>query len=501
MSQPLFDRVLVANRGEIAVRVMRTLRDLGISPIAVYSEADRHALHVRFADAAVCVGPEASAQSYLDMDAVLDAARRTGAQAIHPGYGFLSENAAFARKVAAAGLTWIGPPPGAIEVMGDKLTARRTVEAAGVPVVPGLSEPVTDPKSALAFAREIGFPVMVKASAGGGGKGMRLVKEEADFVSAADAARREAAGAFGDDAVYVEKFIVEPHHVEIQVLCDDHGNAVWVGERECSAQRRHQKVVEECPSPFITQATREAMGAVAVAAARACDYRGAGTVEFLVGGDQGFYFLEMNTRLQVEHPVTEMVYGVDLVEQQVKIAAGRPMDVRQETLVPRGHALECRLYAEDPETFLPSPGRISGLEWPTGPGVRVDAGVDAHSTVPMSYDPMVAKLCTWGADRDQAIRRMHRALDETRVLGITTNRALHHRILRHPAFLSGRYDTGLLATPLPAARKADGPWRDALLAAAAIARHEDEVRKQRQRDVQPTGPSGWRTAGRNRGLS
>ena len=496
----MFDRVLVANRGEIAIRVMRTLRDLGISPIAICSEADRHALHVRMADHAVCVGPEASAQSYLAMPAIIDAARRTGAQAIHPGYGFLSENATFAAMVTAAGLTWIGPPPHAIEVMGDKLTARRTVEAAGVPVVPGLTEPVRDAEAALAVAHDIGFPVMVKASAGGGGKGMRLVREPSKFVAALDAARREAAGAFGDDAVYVEKFIEEPHHVEIQVLCDAHGGAWHFGERECSVQRRHQKVVEECPSPFITPETRAAMGQVAVAAARACDYVGAGTVEFLVGGDQRHYFLEMNTRLQVEHPVTELVYGVDLVELQLRVAAGEKLALDQAAITPRGHAIECRIYAEDPETFLPSPGRITAVRWPTGPGVRIDAGVDENSTVPMSYDPMIAKLCTYGTDRPQAIRRMLRALDETAVLGITTNRALHRRVLTHPAFVAGRYDTSLLSTPLPPARQPDAAERDATLAAAAIARLEADLAAARQRDGMPPASNPWKTAGRNRAM-
>ncbi len=497
----MFERVLVANRGEIAVRVMRTLRDVGATPIAIYSEPDRHALHVRHADVAVCVGPEASAQSYLNMDAVLDAARRTGAQAIHPGYGFLSENATFARRVAEAGITWIGPPPSAIETMGSKLLARRTVEAAGVPVVPGVSEPVRDPDEALAIARGVGFPVMVKASAGGGGKGMRLVHDEAALSKALDAARREAAGAFGDDAVYVEKFVVEPHHVEIQVLCDAHGNAVYVGERECSVQRRHQKVVEECPSPFIDEDVRRAMGEVAVAAARACGYVGAGTVEFLVGGDKRFYFLEMNTRLQVEHPVTELVYGVDLVDAQLRIAAGQPLPFAQADLVPRGHALECRIYAEDPETYLPSPGAVTQLRWPEGPGVRVDAGIDGFSVVPMAYDPMVAKLCTWGSDRGQAIRRMRRALDETVVLGITTNVPLHHRVLTHPAFVAGRYDTGLLNTTLPAAAAADAGWKEAAIIAAALTRHaEDTARAARAPSAGAPG-SAWLAQGRQRQIT
>ena len=492
----MFERVLVANRGEIAVRIMRTLRDLGISPIAVCSEADRHALHARAADQVVCVGPEASSQSYLVVDAILDAARRTGAQAIHPGYGFLSENADFARRVVEAGIAWIGPPPHAIETMGDKLLARQTVEAAQVPVVPGVSKPITDPDAALELAREIGFPVMLKASAGGGGKGMRLVHDEDKFAASLAAAQREAAGAFGNDAVYVEKFITEPHHVEIQVLCDQHGHALALGERECSVQRRHQKVIEECPSPFITEETRAAMCEVAISAAKACDYVGAGTVEFLVGGDQQFYFLEMNTRLQVEHPVTELVYGIDLVEQQVRVAAGEALTFDVDDLNPRGHAIECRLYAEDPETYLPSPGRITGLRWPQGPGVRVDAGVDIHSTVPMAYDPMIAKICTWGRDRAQAIRRMKRALAETAILGITTNLALHHRVLTHENFVAGRYDTGLLNTELPPPLGERDGERNAALAALAIARYEAD----RRRSVENTTrhePSPWARQGRN----
>ena len=495
----MFRRVLVANRGEIAVRVMRTLRDLGISPVTIHSEADAHALHVRMADASVCVGPESSAESYLVVDAVLDAARRLGAEAVHPGYGFLSENAGFAERVSQAGLVWIGPPPAAIRSMGDKLTARATVEAAGVPTVPGSSGPVEDAAAALEVARGVGFPVMLKASAGGGGKGMRLVHDEGGFSSALEAARREAAGAFGDDAVYIEKFVTEPHHVEIQVLCDTQGHAVHLGERECSVQRRHQKVVEECPSPFLDAALRERMGAVAVAAAKACGYVGAGTVEFLVGGDRAFYFLEMNTRLQVEHPVTELVYGIDLVEQQVRVAAGEPLGFVQQDLAPRGHAIECRIYAEDPETFLPSPGRVTGVRWPSGPGVRVDPGIDATSTVGTAYDPLVAKVCAWGSDRAQAIRRMGRALDETAVLGLVTNVPLHHRVLAHPDFVAGTYDTGLLAGPLPSATSPDGHWRRAVLSAAAIQRLEADLARGRQNGA-PAGPSAWVIQGRGRVL-
>jgi acetyl-CoA carboxylase biotin carboxylase subunit len=501
----VFKRVLVANRGEIAVRVMRTLRDLGISPVAIYSEADRHALHVRSADLAVCVGPEASRESYLRMDAVIDAARRTGAEAIHPGYGFLSENATFARKVQEAGLVWIGPPPAAITAMGDKLLARRTVTAAGVPVVPGTVEPVRDPDEAVDIAREIGFPVMIKASAGGGGKGMRRVEDEAGVRAAVETARREAAGAFGDDSVYLEKYVLGPHHVEIQVFADTQGHCVYIGERECSVQRRHQKVLEESPSPFIDADMRRRMGEVAVAAARACGYVGAGTCEFLVGANREFYFLEMNTRLQVEHPVTELVYGLDLVELQVRVAAGEPLPFTQADLVPRGHAIECRIYAEDPETFLPSPGTLTHVAWPAGPGVRVDAGVDGASVVPMAYDPLVAKICTWGTDRAQAIRRMRRALAETAVLGITTNTALHERVLRHADFVAGNYDTALLSTPLPPTAAAPTGSDEAALVAAALERF---VRDEQRAQAAATGggaPAGasaslWRTHGRGRVL-
>ncbi|MGC6417404.1 MAG: acetyl-CoA carboxylase biotin carboxylase subunit [Bradymonadia bacterium] len=496
----MFKRVLVANRGEIAVRIMRTLREFNISPIAIYSETDQHSLHVRMADSAVCVGPEASSESYLVIDAVLDAARRTGAEAIHPGYGFLSENAEFARRVIDAGLTWIGPPPAAIEAMGDKLVARRTVEKAGVPVVPGLSEPIDDPAAAEAYAREIGFPVMLKASAGGGGKGMRLVHDPSEFSASLQAAKREAANAFGNDAVYVEKFISEPHHVEIQILCDGHGNAVHVGERECSAQRRHQKVIEEAPSPFITEATRKKMGQVAVDAAQSCDYVGAGTVEFLVGGDQNFYFLEMNTRLQVEHPVTELVYGVDLVAEQLRVAAGEPLGFRQDDLVPRGHAIECRIYAEDPDTFMPCPGDIALIEWPSGPGVRVDAGVDSSSSVPMSYDPMIAKICTWAPTRRHAIARMHRALDETVILGLTTNIPLHHRIMKHADFEQGRYDTGLLNGELPPSSPVASDELDVAVAAAAISRYEKDLLKSGAQSTTNATMNPWLAHGRARQL-
>ncbi|MBU0553458.1 acetyl-CoA carboxylase biotin carboxylase subunit [Myxococcota bacterium] len=477
----MFKRVLVANRGEIAVRVTRTLIEMGITPLAIYSEADAHALHVQLAAEALCVGPEASAESYLVGSRVIAAALELGAEAIHPGYGFLSENAGFARAVMAAGLTWIGPPPEAIEAMGDKLTARRVVEAAGVPVVPGVSRPMRDAEEAAAIAEEIGYPVMLKASAGGGGKGMRLVHDKAALIAGLAAARREAAGAFGDDAVYIEKFVTEPHHIEVQVFCDAHGACVHFGERECSVQRRHQKVIEEAPSPFISEALRQEMGAVAVAAARACGYVGAGTVEFLVGGDQRFYFLEMNTRLQVEHPVTELVYGVDLVELQLRVAAGAPLPMTQAEITPRGHAIECRVYAEDPDTWLPAPGAITALRWPSGPGVRIDAGVQDHSVVSAAYDPMIAKLCVWAADRDKAIARARRALRETAILGITTNLALHRRVMDDARFIQGRYDTGMLSAPLsPCADEAEDDTL-LLIAAALDQRARDLEIRQRAR--------------------
>ncbi len=493
----MFKRVLVANRGEIAVRIFRTLRDMNITPLAIYSEADRHALHVRSAEEAYCVGPEASTESYLRIDRVLEAARALNADAIHPGYGFLSENAEFASAVVSAGIGWIGPPPGAIVMMGDKLTARQTVARAGVPLVPGESRAMASVEEALAVASRIGFPVMLKASAGGGGKGMRLIEDTASFEGAFTAAQREASNAFGNDAVYVEKFVTTPHHIEIQVLSDEHGNTVHLGERECSAQRRHQKVLEESPSPFIDEATRVAMGEVAVKAAQACDYVGAGTVEFLVGGDGQFYFLEMNTRLQVEHPVTELVYNIDLVECQVRIACGQPLGFSQEDLEPRGHALECRIYAEDPVTFLPSPGDVTSLDWPHGVGVRVDAGIDEQSSVPMSYDPMVAKVCTYGRTRAQAIRRMRRAINETRILGIETNLALHLVVLDDPRFMDGEYDTGLLADLNPS--QPEPPHPLLVIAAALTAGSRTESTTDTHQDSEPK-PNTWLSHGRRRQL-
>jgi acetyl-CoA carboxylase biotin carboxylase subunit len=441
-------KVLIANRGEIAVRVMRACKELGIATVAVYSEADRAALHVRTADEAFPIGPPPARESYLDIAKVIDAAKKSGADAIHPGYGFLSEKADFARAVEAAGIIFIGPPADAIDAMGDKTRARAKVTAAGVPVVPGDNGPTgrgfPTPEEALASAKKIGFPVMLKASAGGGGKGMRLVEDEAKFTAAYQGAQREAKSAFGDDAVYLEKAVIRPRHVEIQVFADTHGNTVYLFERDCSIQRRHQKVIEEAPSPALKPETRHAMGAVAVKAAAAVNYVGAGTCEFLLAEDGSFYFLEMNTRLQVEHPVTEMITQLDLVKLQIAVANGEPLPFKQEDLKIHGAALECRIYAEDPLRFLPSPGKITQLRQPSGPFVRDDSGVTEGSEISVYYDPMISKLVTWGKDRTEAVDRMARALSEYRVGGIKTNLAFHRRVLKNADFRAGKYDTSFI---------------------------------------------------------
>jgi len=441
--RPPFRRLLIANRGEIAVRIQRSCRDLGIQTVAVYSEADRNALHVRFAHEAVALGGNAAAESYLRADKIIAAAKQTGAEAIHPGFGFLAENQEFARAVAAAGLVFVGPPPEAMHAMGDKLRARQAMVAAGVPVVPGTTEPVASAEEATAQARSIGFPVMLKASAGGGGKGIRVVRNAEELPGAFRTASGEAQSAFGDGRMYLEKYLDEPRHVEIQVLGDRHGTVLHFGERECSIQRRHQKLIEECPSPAVDAATRARMGAAAVAAAKAVGYHSAGTVEFLWSrGD--FYFLEMNTRIQVEHGITEEVYGVDLIEQMIRIAAGETIG-HLTSCVPRGHAIEVRLNAEDPErNFLPSLGRVTNLRLPGGPGVRVDSGMYRGMEVTPWYDSMLAKLIVHGRDREQARRRMLRVLQELHVGGVTTSAGLAMEVLQSGEFRSGRYDTGTL---------------------------------------------------------
>ncbi|MDP9429973.1 MAG: ATP-grasp domain-containing protein, partial [Actinomycetota bacterium] len=443
----MFDTVLVANRGEIAVRVLRTLRAMGICSVAVYSEADAGARHVREADVAVPIGPATAAQSYLSVDRVLAAATRTGAQAIHPGYGFLSENVQFARACEEAGVVFIGPPVAAIEAMGDKIRAKQTVGAAGVPVVPGRTEPGMSDDEVADAAVEVGFPVLLKPSAGGGGKGMRVVRSPAELADAIAAARREARGSFGDDTLLVERYVGAARHVEVQVLGDAHGTVVHLGERECSLQRRHQKVIEEAPSPLLDDAQRAAMGAAAVEAARAVGYTGAGTVEFIVDAERpdDFFFLEMNTRLQVEHPVTEMVTGLDLVELQVRVAAGEQLPLTQDDVRLTGHAIEARLYAEDPARgFLPQTGTVRGLREPSGPGVRVDSSLAVGSVVGTDYDPMLAKVVAHGPDRETARARLLGALGHTAVLGVPTNTAFLRALLTDPDVVAGRLDTGLI---------------------------------------------------------
>ena len=446
-------RVLVANRGEIALRVIRACREMGIETVAVYSDADATARHVRAADAAVRVGPPPAAESYLNIPALIAAARTSGADAVHPGYGFLSERAAFARACVDAGLIFIGPPADAIERMGSKIGARMLMEQAGVPVVPGRTPADQSDAGIAAAANAIGFPVLVKASAGGGGKGMRAAHDAATLAEAIPSARREAQAAFGDGTLYVERLIQRPRHIEIQVFADAHGNAVHLFERECSIQRRHQKIVEESPSPVLTPAVRERMGKAAVAAATSAGYRNAGTIEFLLegAGDAAkFYFLEMNTRLQVEHPVTEMVTGTDLVRAQLLVASGRPLPWRQEDLAQRGHAIECRVYAEDPSSgFLPQAGPLALYREPDGPGIRIDSGVEEGTAVPVQYDPMLAKLIASGETRDAAIARAVAALRQFPILGVRTNVAFLIRTLEHPAFRTGDLHTGFVDEHLP----------------------------------------------------
>ncbi|MFP3940478.1 MAG: acetyl/propionyl/methylcrotonyl-CoA carboxylase subunit alpha [Thermoanaerobaculia bacterium] len=478
-------KVLIANRGEIAVRILRTLQEMGIRSAVVYSEPDRTALPVRLADEAYPIGPAPSRESYLRGDAIIELAREIGADAIHPGYGFLSENAGFARACREAGVVFIGPPAETIAVMGSKVESRRRMVEAGVPVVPGGQDPLPDLDSARAAAREVGYPVMLKAAAGGGGKGMRRVAAEEELASAYRAARSEASASFGDDAVYVEKFVEEPRHVEIQVLGDEAGRVVSLNERECSLQRRHQKVVEEAPSPAVTPELRRAMGEAAVRAARAVGYTNAGTVEMLLAPDGSFYFLEMNTRLQVEHPVTEMVTGIDLVEAQVRIARGEPLPPPfdgTDWIEPRGHAFEVRLYAEDPfRGFAPSPGRITLLRWPEGPWVRNDCGVAEGGEVTVHYDPMIGKLIVWAPDRERAMGRLERALVELRLEGIRTTVPLFRSLLKDPDFRAGRMDIAMLDRKLAAGElrppETDGEPDDLALVAAALAHREAALRQ------------------------
>ncbi len=435
-------KILIANRGEIAVRIMRTCKEMGIKTVAVYSDVDRYSMHVRYADEAVHIGPSPSNESYLVKDKIIEAAKLTKADAIHPGYGFLSENAEFAKRVRQAGIIFIGPSSHSISMMGDKIIARQTAIKSGVPVVPGTTSPVSNDNEVMKIAREIGFPVIIKASAGGGGKGMRLVESEDQLLNMLRMAKSEAMAAFGDDSVYVEKYITSPHHIEFQILADQHGNVIHLCERECSIQRRHQKVVEESPSPIMTPDLREKMGQAAVMLAKSVDYEGAGTVEFLVDENRNFYFLEMNTRLQVEHPITEYVVGLDLVKEQIKIADGQPLPYKQSDISQKGHSIECRINAEDPfNNFMPDPGVILHITEPTGFGVRTDSYVYKGFEIPIYYDPMISKLIVWGSTRADAIKRMIRALDEYKISGIKTTIPFLERIMITPDFVNGNYDT------------------------------------------------------------
>ncbi|WP_306332520.1 acetyl/propionyl/methylcrotonyl-CoA carboxylase subunit alpha [Streptomyces sp. KL118A] len=492
----MFDTVLVANRGEIAVRVIRTLREMGVRSVAVFSDADADARHVREADTAVRIGPAPAAESYLSVERILEAAAKSGAQAVHPGYGFLAENAEFAQACADAGLTFIGPPASAISLMGDKIRAKATVRAAGVPVVPGSSgSGLTDAQLADA-AREIGTPVLLKPSAGGGGKGMRLVRDEALLADEIAAARREARASFGDDTLLVERWVDRPRHIEIQVLADGHGSVVHLGERECSLQRRHQKIIEEAPSVLLDEATRAAMGEAAVQAALSCGYAGAGTVEFIVpGGDpSSYYFMEMNTRLQVEHPVTELVTGLDLVEWQLRVAAGEPLPFTQDDITLTGHAVEARICAEDPSRgFLPSGGTVLSLHEPQGDGVRTDSGLSEGTEVGSLYDPMLSKVIAYGPDRATALRKLRAALADTVTLGVPTNAGFLRRLLAHPAVVAGELDTGLVE------READGLVPDGVpdeVYEAAAAVREDALAPTGDGWTDPFSvPSGWRLGG------
>ena len=493
-------RVLIANRGEIALRIIRACHEEGLEAVAVYSAADRRSPHVRAADRAIAIGPARPAESYLSIERLIAAARESGADAVHPGYGFLAERAAFAEAVEQAELIFVGPPPAAIRAMGDKTEARRRMQEAGVPIVPGGSAPVDDPVAARAAAEEIGYPVMVKAAAGGGGKGMRVVRDPDALAAALEAAASEALKAFGDASVYLEKFIERPRHIEIQVLADA-DRTVHLGERECSIQRRHQKLVEEAPSVALSVDLREWMGAAAVSAAQAVGYRGAGTCEFLLTEDGSFYFLEMNTRIQVEHPVTELVYGVDLVREQLRIAGGLPMRVHPGWLNPRGWALECRITSEDPANgFLPSTGRIEYLRAPAGPGVRWDSGVEIGDEVTLYYDSLLAKLIVWAPDRAQAITRMTQALDELVVVGVATNQAFHRRLMADPEFRKGEIDIQFLERRADLLAQSVDPRRLLDLAVAA-ALAEDHSRQARRppATAETASPSEWARQARSEG--
>ncbi len=487
------NKILVANRGEIALRIMRTLKDMGIETVAVFSEADRNAPFVHYADEAICLGPAPSGESYLKGDKVIEVAKDLGVDGIHPGYGFLSENADFARKATEAGVTFIGPPPGSIETMGDKLSAKAAVKAYDTPLVPGTDEAVSDIEEAKNIAEEIGFPILIKASAGGGGKGMRVVDDRASFEDQMERAVSEAKSSFGDGSVFIERYVRSPRHIEIQVLGDEKGNYVHLFERECSIQRRHQKVIEEAPSPKVAPELREKMGQAAIDVARACGYVGAGTVEFLVDEHMNFYFLEMNTRLQVEHPVTEMITGKDLVREQIHIARGETLSFSQENLDIHGHAIETRVYAEDPANeFLPDIGHLLFYEAPKGPGVRVDDGYEEGMEIPIHYDPMIAKLITYGENREEAINRNRRAIQDYNIGGVSTTLSFCRTVLQHESFRSGTYDTHFVKEhfdPTTLDEKENDAAEIASLVAAKLFQEKEQTR---MIDRNRNGRSRWK---------
>lgn len=499
----MIKKILIANRGEIAIRVIRSCRELGISSIAVYSEADRSSLHVRLADEAYCIGPAPSNLSYLAIDNIIEAAKKSGADAIHPGYGFLSENAEFSERCEKEGIIFIGPSSYAIHTMGDKITARKKMQSANVPVVPGTTEPITDLNKAVEIIKEIGLPVMIKASAGGGGKGMRLVTEEEDIVSAVESAKSESLAAFSNDEVYIEKYINSPHHIEFQIVADKHGNCVHLFERECSVQRRHQKVVEETPSPIMTPEVRTEMGKHAVAAAMAVNYAGAGTIEFIVDDELNYYFLEMNTRLQVEHPITERVVGVDLVKTQIKIADGEPLAFKQEDLKQTGHAIEVRIYAEDSDNnFMPSPGTIENISEPLGLGVRHDGYVYAGYEIPIYYDPMISKLIVWASTRAEAIERLKRALYAYKITGIKTSIPFLCRILDVPDFVNGKYNTHFIQDNeeyLKPVKKVSQRIQD-IASIAAFVNYLTNLDKHKERNNSKAPVNNWKIFGRKRNV-
>ncbi len=499
----MIKKILVANRGEIAVRIIRACKESGIRSIAIFSDADLTALHVRMADEAYRIGPAPSAESYLNMERIIETARKSNAQAIHPGYGFLAENPRFAERVKNAGLIFIGPEAETIELLGDKMAARKRMIEAGVPVVPGSETGIDDISVATQYAEEIGFPVLIKAAAGGGGKGMRIVRKADEMKNAARMAQNEARSAFGDERIYIEKYLERPRHIEIQIMADSHANVVHLGERECSIQRRHQKVIEETPSTVVDGDLRQQMGEMAVRAAKAANYINAGTVEFLLDQSKNFYFLEVNTRLQVEHPVTELITGIDLVKEQIRVANGESLSFTQDSIRRNGAALECRIYAEDPESdFMPSIGKITGYREPNGPGVRVDSGLDIYGHVSVYYDPMIAKLCTWGNDRNEAISRMRRALTEYRIQGVKTVIPFHQLVLNHNKFLSGDLSTHFIEEEF-SSRDQKNPIRDdtikklAIFCAMMEQQHQDQIQEIKS-DKKAAKQSVWKIKGRQR---